>query len=292
MAKLLTDPDPILVKDQLAAIKNTLATFGVPLFCAMFFWILPKNSKIIPFRFKPQQEHLYSHMHPVSNRVLKERQSGMTTYFLLVRILLNIITNGGKNGLLINYNSRYATETFVMLRRAYRLIGALDPYDNTRNEFCLSLRANLLHTAYSNRRELVFDQLDSKILVESAEVEEAGQSVTLHHVVADEVARWPHNPEATASNIRGALVPGGTYDEISTANGAGGYMYERCIESLEKGDTTDAKFHFYAWWHEFDYRMDLTPAEAEELENDLTADELRIISKMHKELAYTAHLRA
>lgn len=67
----------------------------------------------------------------------------------------------------------------------------------------------------------MFDQLDSRLIVESAGKPEAGQGVTLHHLVGSEVARWPKMPEETMSNIIGGLVDDGTRDEESTANRSG-----------------------------------------------------------------------
>ena len=258
--------DTILAKDQLQAIQATLRTFGTEYFCACFFWILTKmasgvpgveNSRIVPFQFNRVQHHIFPRL-ARNNRVLKARQPGFTTFFLLVRLLLNVVTEGGKVECLLVKNSKYATQHFMIARRAYRLFGAQDPYDNTKNDLCRSLKENLLHTQYANRRELFFDYLDSKLIVESAEVEEAGQGITLHHVVASEVPRWPGDPEATISNIKGALVPGGTCDEEGTGNGAAGYFYTEYLSDMDSPDLGNARAHFYSWFmtDEFDMHLE------------------------------------
>ena len=249
-------------------------------------------NRLVPFIFNPIQDHLYKNL-ALWNRVLKGRQAGLTTFMLLVRLFVPIITEAGKIGMIVSQNSRYAEAIFNMVRRAYRLIGALDPGDPASNSLCDSLKANLLHTIYSNRRELVFDWLDSKIMVESAEVEETGQSVTLHHVVASEVSRWPGKPEETISNIKGALVQGGTFDEECTANGMAGYFCEQYLASLNEPTKADAKPHFYPWYWSQEYDdLDLTPKEKEELKADLTADELRLIGIIHRELSEVAFVKA
>lgn len=262
------------------------------------FWILTKIpsgvpgielSRTVPFSFNRVQVHLYDRL-ARNNRVLKARQAGLTTFFLIVRLLMNIITEGGKTGLLISQNNKYAEKHFNIARRAYRLIGALDPGAPENNVLCYSLKENLLHTSYSSRRELVFDMLDSRIMIESAEVEEAGQGVTLHHVVASEVARWPGDPEATTSNIKGGLVPGGTYDEESTANGAAGYFYEQCLRSMDDEILADARFHFYEWYWSSEYDLPLTDKEQAVLKADLSSDELNLIARMHKEMSAIAWL--
>lgn len=287
MARTLKRPDAIAVKDQLQALQAMLKCLGPEAFCAAFFWILSKQGdaggRIVPFTWNRVQKMIFPKLGR-NNRVLKARQPGFTTFFLLVRLFLPVITEGGKGGLLVSQNGAYATQHFVIVRRAYRLIGAVDPYDNTQNELCLSLRANLLHTVYANRKELYFDQLDSKLLVESAEVEEAGQGVTLHHVVASEAPRWPKNPESTISNIKGALVPGGTFDEEGTANGAAGYFFERYIASMN-AKVPDAVPHFFAWYETDEFMLDMTEKEKDEMLLDLQADELALIAKMHRELS-------
>jgi hypothetical protein len=284
--------DTVQAKDQLDAMQSMLRAWGMKWFLASMIWILTKlpseqegaeKSRMVPFVFNRVQEHLYPRLGQ-NNRVLKDRQGGYTTFFLLVRLFVPSITEGGVNGLLISQNSKYAAKHFQMVRRAHRLIGAMDPRDDSVNGLNQSLKANLLHTEYSNRHELVFDYLDSRLIVESAEVEEAAQGVTLHHVVSSETARWPGDPEATTSNIKGALVPGGTYDEESTANGLGGYFCESFLSALDDPDHADAKPQYYSWWWSDDYTMDLSEKQKDELEKDLTAEEYSVIRKMHREL--------
>lgn len=277
-----------------------LQAWGPELFCQSMFWILTKIptgvpgvelSRTVPFSFNRVQRHLFSRL-VRNNRVLKARQAGLTTFFLLVRLLMNVITEGGKTGLLISQNNKYAEKHFQIARRAYRLIGAQDPADHTANTLCYSLKENLLHTSYSSRREIIFDQLDSKIMIESAEVEEAGQGVTVHHGVASEVARWPGDPEATVSNVKGSLVPGGTWDEESTADGAAGYFYEQCLRSMDNEVTADARFHYYSWWWSDEYSMSLAKKEQDELLADLTSDELNLISAIHKFMSDVSWIRS
>ncbi|MDE2099988.1 MAG: hypothetical protein KGL39_22230 [Patescibacteria group bacterium] len=289
--------DPILAKDQLQGLQHILKAWGPEYLCSAFLWILTKFasdvgggevSRIVPFSWNRIQRHLYGRLWN-NNRLLKARQAGFTTFFVLVRLLLPIVTEGGKAGMLVSQNSRYATQHFMMVRRAYRLFGAVDPYDNNQNALCVSLKNNLLHTAYSNRKELVFDYLDSKLIVESAEVEEAGQGVTIQHLVCSEVARWPGDPESTMSNLLGALTPGGTRDEESTANGAAGYYYEQYLRSMDNEVLADARSHFYGWWWSDEYVSELTPVQEAELLADLTSDEIALIRKIHSELEDVAY---
>lgn len=275
--------DTQLAKDQLQGLQHILKTWGVPRFMSAMFWILPKASKMIPFQLNRIQMSVEENL-AQNNLFGKPRQSGFTTYLSIRRLLLPAITEPGVGCLLVSQNGEYVQEHFAIAQRAAKFVGAVDPFDAELNTLNQSLKANLLHTTYSNRRELVFDYLDSKVRVASAEVEEAGQGLTLHHIVADEYARWPGKPEATLANIRGALVPGGTVDKSSTANGAGGPFFEDTMRALNTPKESDAKLHYYSWWWTDDYTLEMSHEEMLEMEADLTADELRIIKRIHTEM--------
>lgn len=289
--------DRILAKDQLQALQAMHNAWGVELFLASMMWILTKEeqangqekTRIIPFQLNKIQHSIESNL-ALWNLLLKPRQTGGTTYFLLRRLLLNAILDGGIGGLLISQSKEFAQEHFQILRRAYNLIGAANPGGtDEENQLCISLKQNVLHTAYSNRRELVLDYLDSKIRIASAEVEESGQGITLHNVIASEYARWPGRPEDTLSNVMGAMVPGGTLDRESTANGAAGPFYEACLRAMNDPKTSDAKLHYFGWHWDDGYENELDQDKAKELEADLQADEIRLIKKMHSELSVVAY---
>lgn len=266
---------------------------------ASMFWILAKQqqslggemTRLVPFRVNKEQDYLTDNM-ARKNLVGKSRQRGFTTFFELNRLLLPAITEGGIGSLLISHSGEWAAESFRIAARAYRYIGAVDPYDDTQNELCASLKANLLHTAYSNRKELVFDYLDSKLRIASAEVEEAGQTLTLHHVLADEYARWPGSPSATLANVIGALVPDGTLDKVSTANGLQGPYCADVMRALNTPQDSDAKLFFFEHWWSDDYQYDLTEKQKDELANDLQEDELKVIAAMHRSLSEVAYVKA
>lgn len=306
-------PDPVLVKDQLQAIQAMLKAWGPQLFAMQMFWILTKQelaigknlkSILIPFRFNSIQEILYKNV-ARNNLLVKPRQIGGTVWFLLMRLFLPAITKPGTGSLLVSHRSQSVHKIFMIAHRAYRYIGAVDPFDFSKNQLCLSLKQNVFHTKYASRSELYFDQLDSHLLVDSAEVEEAGQSFSLMHVLADEFSRWPHDPEATLSNIRGALVQdgSGTVDKNCTANGAAGPFFEDCMRALHDPANSDAKLFFFGWWHASDYTIRLSEEEKDTMEanfydmlsgnlgkakQDQAREELRIIKLMHKELSDVA----
>lgn len=293
MARISSKPDPHLCMDQLDALCAMRAAWGDAVFASAMFWIMCKeektfsnarSSRLIPFQLNRAQRHLLPRLSK-HNRIEKGRQMGFSTFCLLMRLLLPISTAPGKTGMLVAQNDKYVGLMFQMVHRAALLYGAKDPSNPDVNDLQLSLKQNLLHTKFSNRHEIHFDWLDSRLIIESGENEEAGQSVTLHHLVASEYSRWPGDPEATMSNLLGALVkPEGTVDEECTCNGAAGPFYEGCLRSMNDPEHADAKHHFYEWFWDEGYQTPLEQGEAEEMEKDLKSDELAVIALMHKRL--------
>jgi hypothetical protein len=288
----LKAPDTILVKDQMEAMKAMQLTWPIELLMSTLFWILPRKKEfradgrqvfLTPFRCNPIQKWLETHC-KLRNLLLKPRQIGGTTWFLLRRLLLPALLEPGTGSILISQSNDYVEKHFMIARRAYRLLGCVDPFNRDANHLSDSLLANLFHTTASNRRELIFDQLESRVMVESAEVTEAGQGVTLHHILADEYSRWPHKPEETLSNVQGALVKDGTLDKNCTANGAVGPFYLDCMRAMNSPDESDAVMHFFPWWWEDEYVMELDEKQKDTLEADLTEEELFVIKKIHLEL--------
>lgn len=258
-------PDPKRAADQLLLLQNWYKKWGPAEFDKRMVWILRKkpeqgeqdllpqdnrfwNRKLVPFVHNRIQVDL-DLKKTKRDILLKARQVGHTTYCLINGLFVPTILEPGSNAMLISQNNKYVTKHFAMLQRVYAHFGKVDPFDRSRNTFADELKKHLLHTVVSNRRELVFDMLDSTIMVESAEVPEAGQGVTITHLHCSEVARWPGNPEETMANVKESVVEGGTIVMESTADGMGNYFHQEWLRA-EAGDS-DFTAHFYPWfWHE------------------------------------------
>jgi len=297
VVKRATKVDPKLAKDQLQALQENWRAWGPETFLRFNIWILgkkevilgrgrdQKRSRLIPFSYNPIQRKQEKEL-AKWNIFLKARQIGETTWVLCRRVFCPTIISPGSNGHLISQNGGRATEHFRIVKRAHKHFASIDPTDREGNELSESLKANVLHTMYSSRKELVFDFLDSTISVGSAEVEEAAQGLTLHHVACSEVARWPGNADETLSNMKEAIVLDGTLDLESTANEATGYFFQE-YQRAERGASA-FKAHFSPWWEEPTYRIDTTEEEI----GDLEADERALIEKYHLDMAQVAFRRA
>lgn len=264
-------PDLYRAQEQLLLLQHIWREWGPEEFMLRMCWITRKNKEegeneilpsdsefwlrnLVPFAYNRIQRDIESNLGE-RNIFVKPRQAGYTTFAVCRRLFVPCILEPGANGILISQNGEKVTAHFRILTRVWRLFGCVNPNINhPDNSWARELHAHLLHTKLSNRRELLFDALDLSIACESAEVEEAGQGVTAKHVVADEVARWPHNPEATLSNLKESIPKGGTLDLVSTANGFGGYFYEEAMRARDKGrGYREFTYHFHQWWWHDEY---------------------------------------
>ena len=269
-SKTSTKADASLAKDQLYVLKSMYETHGREYFCKNMIWILRKkpekgdilptgawNRRLIPYKMNAMQRDL-NQKQSKKNIVLKQRQGGITTDRVLNRLLIPCVLNPGSAGLLISQTHGYAAQHFVILHRAVKYFGKVEPFNDNHpaNKVWRDLRDHLLHIQYSPRKELVFDMLDSRILANSAEVTEVGQGLPgISHLVCSEVARWPHAPEETMANVKESVHDDGTVDLESTANGIGGYFHEEYQRAKNEGDAEFLAF-FYQWWWSEEYRKE------------------------------------
>ena len=286
-------PDPGRSAYQLKLIQGMYGAMGPRNFAERAFWILRKepeegekdvlptnsefwNRRLVPFAHNRIQQDLDKKIileKSLRNIMLKPRQAGYTTWSILMRLLLPALISPGTSSMLISQNAEYAAAHFDMLKRAWMHFLKVDPFNNSKNDWSDSLKANLLHVAYSNRRELIFDQIESRVRCASAEVEEVGQGLTVQHLVCTEVSRWEHKPEETMANVKEAIPRDGTLDIECTPNGMGGYFYEEWQRATNPGaKKREFKPHFHTWWWHDEYRR--TPGVSM---SDLDRDEKNLV---------------
>lgn len=287
MAVIAAGVDKGLAHDQLMMLKNALRDLGMATFCHLFVRILAKKelyagvgSRLVPFRLSKIQKDLVKTAAD-RNITLKPRQIGSTTWHIICRLFIPTITQPGTTGVLISQTKPYGAQHFRIFQRALntfgqvpaQLMSLIDP--KLLNELA-RMHDHLLHTQYSARHEILFDFLDSKVLVETAENPDAGTGLTINRLVATEVAYWSRDPESLLAQAKEAIPKGGTMDLESTPNGMGGYFFE---EWMRSGDP-NAEFsrHFYPWWWQEEY-------EDEKKADRLTIDEKEV--KFIKEFGWT-----
>lgn len=270
-SKKKSSADPILARDQQNVLKVLLNQLGMYKFLATSsVWILRKksdsaeeeaylqqlygywNKRLVPFRLNRMQQEIFTNR-TKNDIVLKFRQGGTTTYMIIVELWLPAILEAGTSSLLISQTKGYGAAHFHILRRADRHFLEKDPFDPSKNLISQSFHEHLLHKQFSNRHEIIYDMLDSRVLVDTAENTEVGQGLPgITNLGATEVARWPHIPAETMANVSESVAPEGRKFWESTANGMAGLFFEEC-QKAKRGESV-FKFHFYEWPYAEEYK--------------------------------------
>lgn len=247
------DAEQVLVEDQRLLLHTIFTKYGREGLCRSFLYISSKAHGNVPFEWNRAQQKLAATVGQ-NNIVLKFRQGGFTTWFLLCRLWLPMILVPGTFSLLVSQDDKTAQQHFEILRRAQDSFGAGGPMAGW-------FQRGLLKPRYLNRGELVYPALDSRILARSAGNPEVGQGLPgVRHLLCTEVSRWPHNPEETMSNLAECVTPNGTRDEEWTANGWGGYAFDTFMAAYSNPETSAYRAHFFPWPVHEEYSIE-DPAE-------------------------------
>jgi terminase large subunit-like protein len=192
------------------------------------------------------------------NIVLKARQMGISTW-VAARFFLSTITRPGTLTVQVAHTQEAAEEIFRMVHRFVENL----PQD---------LQRGALKRSKSNRRQMVFPELDSEYRVETAGDANAGRGLTIQNLHCSEVARWGANAPEVLASLRAAVPPHGEIVLESTPNGMGGCFFREWQRAGETGYVR----HFFPWWMDAGYRID-GRAGKELLEEELSAEERRLM---------------
>jgi hypothetical protein len=192
------------------------------------------------------------------NIVLKARQMGISTW-VAARFFLRTMTRPGTLTVQVAHTQEAAEEIFRMVHRFVENL----PED---------LQRGALKRSKSNRRQLVFPELDSEYRVETAGDANAGRGLTIQNLHCSEVARWGANAPEVLASLRAAVPPDGEIVLESTANGMGGCFYREWQRANETGYVR----HFFPWWMDAGYRIDGRTGK-KLLEVELSAEERRLM---------------
>jgi hypothetical protein len=206
------------------------------------------------------------------NIVLKARQMGVSTW-VAARFFLNTITRPGTLTVQVAHTQEAAEEIFRMVHRFVENL----PKD---------LRGGALLRSKSNRRQLVFPELDSEYRVESAGDANAGRGLTIQNLHCSEVARWGANAPEVLASLRAAVPLDGEIVLESTANGMGGCFYREWQRARETGYTR----HFFPWWMDEGYRIGGAGGR-ERMEAPLDEEETRLVERHGLDMTQMAFRR-
>jgi hypothetical protein len=96
----------------------------------------------------------------------------------------------------------------------------------------------------------VYAHTGSEVTIATAGSLNIGRGGTFNHVHGTEVAFW-RDADSILSGLLQGVPKDGEIDLESTANGAQGWFYEKCMEALD--GSQEYSFFFYPWWWDKDY---------------------------------------
>ncbi len=204
--------------------------------------------KIAPFILNRAQRHVHAELEAqkktagrVRALILKGRQQGMSTY-IGARFFHRTIHSKGVKTFIVAHTDDATNNLFNMTKRYFEHLPEL-------------VRP---HTSYSNRRELVFDKLDSAYGLGTAGTGAVGRSDTIDFMHSSETAFWGNTDELKTGIMQAAE---GAEEIIfeSTANGLGN-MFHQMWQDAEAG-LGEYVAIFVPWFWQDEYRTKLPEGE-------------------------------
>lgn len=240
--------------------------------------IRTKDNDVRPMIFNAPQNKLheaiekqYQETGKVRIIILKARQQGFSTY-VQGRNYWKLSQSTARKGLVVAHKNDSSRTLFDMYRRTHK-------------EMPEVLRPS---TKYSSRKELVFDKLDSGIIIATAGGDGIARGETFSDIHLSEMAFWP---TATAADNWLALeqcVPNTDDTSVyieSTANGMTGIFYDMWKKAVA-GENGYLAF-FSPWFDTPEYREEVPPGfertlEEQDLVDQFGLDDEQLMWRRHK----------
>jgi hypothetical protein len=211
--------------------------------------IRPKDGEaLVPMVFNTAQKKLHKAIEDqvkatgkVRIIILKARQQGFSTY-VHGRIYWKLSHRFGRKGLVVAHIADSTRSLFDMYKRTHANVP----------------KAVQMQTKYSSRKELVFSELDTGLMVATAGGDAIARGETLNEVHLSEVAFWPTATASDNFNALMASIPNAPDTSImveSTANGMSGIFYDLWRGAVE--GTNGFLAFFSPWFDTPEYRIDV-----------------------------------
>lgn len=226
--------------------RRRAARLGLAEFARTRLWIQDKQKQRRRLELNAAQlDYLNNHTH--RDIILKARQLGFST---LVQADFLRMAVGQSVGTMTLSHDDDSTQRLRRMADFY--------YDN--------LPEPRPARKYANASVTTYPETNSEAAIGTAGSKNAGRSFTLTNLHGSEVAFWPD----AETVITGAMQAGNPAVVLeSTANGAQGYFYNLCMEALD--GNSQWKLHFYPWWWDAEYRVELKPGEVVEYTDEEAA---------------------
>jgi hypothetical protein len=213
---------------------------------ADWLYVLGKDSLLIPYRPNRIQQHFRQHQ-ALWNLIIKPRQVGFSTE-LQSQLFLDAVTETKRQAVLAHDD----VTTSLIRRMGKRFWQELPEHIRPRR-------------SEDNARTTIYAHTGSEVTIATAGSLNVGRGGTYNRVHGTEVAYWK-DADAILTGLLQGVPADGRVDLESTANGAQGWFFERCMEAMD-GDSK-YKLHFYPWWWEVGYSLPLEEDEQLVYEED------------------------
>lgn len=221
LTSLQTDDTPVLTVQD---VRNSL-------------YILDRNANLIQYQPKPAQLHFRKHR-TGRDIIVKSRQIGFST-----EIQAEQFTSAITDTALCATLAHDADTTAKLRRMATRF------YENLPD----AMRPK---RGLDNATTTTYPATNSEVTIATAGSANIGRGGTYNKVHGSEVAFWKNADAIIAGLLQGVPANGDVVLE-SSPNGAQGYFFESVNKALTTPDESIWTVHFYPWWWETEYRIEL-----------------------------------
>jgi hypothetical protein len=205
--------------------------------------IREKSGRISPLILNAAQRHIHAALEEQVKRtgrvraiILKGRQQGCSTY-VEARFYWKTSQNKGLRAFILTHLEEASRNIYEIARRFHgHCPKAVRP-----------------HASRANRRELVFDELDSGYHIGTAKSHGIGRSWTIQYFHGSEVAFWANADEHMVGALQAVPDTDGTEIILeSTSGGAEGLFYKLAMAAADR--QTDYQLIFIPWFWQEEYR--------------------------------------
>lgn len=219
--------------------------------------ITDKRGQLVPYIPNAVQQHFRAHR-TRRDLVLKARQVGISTEIQAQQFMTAIRQPS------LQATLAHDDETTQKLRRM------TDRYWRNLPDHLRPKRG------LDNDTTTTYPATGSEVTIVTAGSKNKGRGGTLTHVHGSEVAFWKNAEDIMAGVLQGVSDEGYIVLE-STPSGAQGWFYNECMQALD-GDPA-WRLHFYPWWWDAGYRVELSTEEAAHIVATLDEEEMALVTR-------------
>ncbi len=219
--------------------------------------VLDKQGKLVYFIPNKAQKYFRANKQQ-RNLIVKSRQIGISTD-IQAEMILDAMTTITREAVL----AHDAVTTALLRRMSKRFWTHLPEHIRPKR-------------SEDNATTTVYATTGAEVTIATAGSLDIGRGGTFNRVHGTEVAFWKDADKTLAGLLQG-VPPNGQVDLESTANGAQGYFYEKCMEALD-GSQEFGGFFFFPWFWDEGYYIPFESKEEEE-EFQFTEAELELVNE-------------